>query len=207
MRKSRFALAALLAILAPAAPALGQTMFTATLNGTQEVPPVGTMASGSATLTLNAAQDALTYTVTLVGLDLDGNQTPADPNDDVIAMHLHRGAPGMNGPVVFGQISPGQDPDDIMINPVAGTVSGIWETTDAGAASPLGTELPFLLAGNLYFNIHTPANPGGEIRGQVVQAPVVPVMGPLGYIVLLVLLSSGGALWLKRRYGLSPTGA
>jgi hypothetical protein len=28
-------------------------------------------------------------------------------------------------------------------------------------------------AGNLYFNVHTAANPTGEIRGQINSAPIV----------------------------------
>ena len=42
---------------------------------------------------------------------------------------------------------------------VASPISGTATLTDAQAAD--------LEAGKFYFNIHTAANPGGEVRGQV----------------------------------------
>jgi hypothetical protein len=45
------------------------------------------------------------------------------------------------------------------------TISGVWKPTDA---SPLTAALMTeLLKGNLYVNVHTALNPGGEIRGQI----------------------------------------
>ena len=68
------ALAVLLTGAVLEVPVYGQTSFQATLEGSQEVPPVTTSASGTASLTLNAAQDALTMSLTLLGVDLDGSQ-------------------------------------------------------------------------------------------------------------------------------------
>ncbi|MDA0768563.1 MAG: CHRD domain-containing protein [Verrucomicrobia bacterium] len=47
-----------------------------------------------------------------------------------------------------------------------------------------------LLAGNVYLNVHTGANPGGEIRGNLVQVPE-----PSG----MLLCAAGLLLFLRRR--------
>ena len=69
-------------------PAVAE-QFTSNLNGDQEVPPVVSLATGTAQLMLNASKDSLTYFIQLFGLDLDGTQTPSNLNDDVVAMHFH----------------------------------------------------------------------------------------------------------------------
>jgi hypothetical protein len=61
------------------------------------------------------------------------------------AMHLHKAAVGANGDVVI-------------------PISGLTGTTTALTAD----QETDLLAGNYYFNLHTAAFPGGEIRGQLV---------------------------------------
>jgi len=193
-----FALAMLLAAGALSA----QTDFTATLDEGQANAWAGTgsAATGTATLTLNAAQNALTYSITLVGLDLDGLQTPMDASDDIVAMHFHNAPAGVNGPVVFGLISPNHDVDDLVIDPVAGTLTGTWENTDV---NPLSGQLANLLAGDLYLNVHTTTFAGGEIRGQVLPVPPavveVPTLGGISFAILALLLVGVGILALRRR--------
>jgi glucose/arabinose dehydrogenase len=146
--------------------------FAATLTGDQEPSPVMTDAGGAGAFTLNADQTSLSYRLEINGLDFDGNQTPNDPADDVVAMHIHNAPAGVNGGVVFGMISPGQDPD-IAIDPVAGVVTGSWDVTDASIQN-LAEMLDELRAGNLYVNVHTTTNPGGEIRGQILAVQIAP---------------------------------
>jgi hypothetical protein len=145
--------------------------FRAHLSGDQEVPPVDSSASGIATLVLNETQEQLAINVQLFGLDLDGNQTPGTDQDDVTLFHIHRAPADINGGVVFGFIGPNSDLNgDLVIDPVAGTVSSIWDLNE-GNGTTLADELPHLFNEGLYLNVHTVANPSGEIRGQIVPEP------------------------------------
>jgi hypothetical protein len=64
-------------------------------------------------------------------------------------LHVHRGAPGVNGPIAFDLGEP------------SSPVLAEWTGMSPG-------DVADLLAGNLYVNIHTGGRPTGEIRGQIV---------------------------------------
>jgi hypothetical protein len=130
--------------LATAAAASAQIQFTAKMEGAQETPPVTTTATGTGAFVLNAAGTALSYTITVNGL------APT-------AGHFHNGAVG----VPAGVVKP--------LSFVNNTARGVWSASDP--TSPLTDSLlSELLRGRLYVNVHTSANPGGEIRGQVLQS-------------------------------------
>ncbi|HKO56268.1 MAG TPA: CHRD domain-containing protein [Thermoanaerobaculia bacterium] len=134
------ALFAAAAVLALSVPAVAQT-FVFDLRGSQEVPPVASVASGGCYGQLD--QPGASFSVTCV--------------HDVVnatVMHIHRGAPGVNGPILF-------DLGDPAVSPVVATWTGM---TPADIAD--------LLAGNLYINIHTAGRPSGEIRGQILSRTV-----------------------------------
>src|SRR3954471_17167580 len=98
------AAAAAAALMLPADPARASQTFTAHLTHDQEVATPGIPdegSSGEATFVLNDAHTQLTYDVQLFGLDLDGNQTPANPNDNVTRAHFHRAPTGVNGGIVY----------------------------------------------------------------------------------------------------------
>jgi hypothetical protein len=117
--------------------------FAVLLEGDQEVPTTKSGASGSARVSLNAAQTEATISAAFV--NLSGPATGA---------HLHKAAKGANGPVV----------KDLQIQ--GNRLSGTWRRTDA--TQPLTAALlQDLLQGNLYLNVHSKAYPAGEIRGQV----------------------------------------
>jgi hypothetical protein len=125
----------------------GQILFTARMDGSQETPPVTTTASGTGAFVLNSDGTALSYTITITGLT-------------ITAAHFHNGAVGVAAAVVKN------------LTFVNNTATGVWSSTDA--TQPLTDSLlSELLRGRLYVNAHTTANPGGEIRGQVLQ--VIPV--------------------------------
>jgi hypothetical protein len=67
-----------------------------------------------------------------------------------IAAHIHDGAPGKNGPVIV---------------PMAKTADNTWSI--AAGAKFTDAQYEAFKAGNLYVNVHSAANKGGEIRGQL----------------------------------------
>jgi hypothetical protein len=122
---------------------IGASPFAATLTGDQEVPPVTSDASGKAKLAVNDDATKLHYRVMVK--DIEG----------VTASHIHEGAVGQSGPVVFPLYTGSGDFDED--NPI----SGMLDLTDENIFD--------LLSGAYYINVHTVDNPPGEIRGQVVS--------------------------------------
>ena len=113
--------------------------FKADLKTSEEVPPVSGGGSGKLEATYDAASKKLTWKGTYSGL-----------SGPTTAAHFHGPAdPGKNAGVAVAAPAPS--------SPFEGSAT----LTDAQAAD--------LAAGKLYFNIHTGANPGGEIRGQVLK--------------------------------------
>jgi hypothetical protein len=156
-----------------ARPAEAVTRFRAIIENEQEVanPPVPEQGTGGmGEFELNDAMTALSYDITLFGLDIDGLQTPANANDNANRFHIHAGPAGTNGGIVFGMKDPNHDTDDLVINPVTGRVTGVWDGNE-GNGTTLAAQLANLLAGNLYFNVHTTDHPGGEVRGQIIFVP------------------------------------
>ncbi len=113
--------------------------FKAMLSGASEVPAKTTAGHGEATAMLDTATKTLTYNVTYTGLS--GAATMG---------HIHGpAAAGANAGVVV--------PFASAASPIHGTAT----LTDAQIAD--------LMAGKYYTNIHTAANPAGEIRGQLTK--------------------------------------
>jgi hypothetical protein len=117
----------------------GGTTLSATLSGGEETPPVTTSATGTATFTFNEDRTQLAYDVRVSGLS--GSAT---------GMHIHRGARGVAGDIVY-----------TLTNPDANGVA-------TGSVAVNAPDVDPLLQGAFYLNVHTAANPNGEIRGQVV---------------------------------------
>ena len=167
--------------------ACAATVFTATITHDQEVanPPVPFQgSSGTGSFVLNDSMTALSYDITLVGLDIDGLQTPGNANDNANRFHIHAAPAGANGGIVFGMKDPNHDTDDLVINPVTGRITGVWDGTE-GNGTTLAAQLPALLTNGLYFNVHTTDHPGGEIRGQILipePSGVAPVLALLGFV-------------------------
>ncbi len=198
----RFLLIALACTFATARPALAViNVYKANITHDQEVgvPDEGTSGFGTFILNTDVSPPTLSYDVTLLGLDLDGLQTPGDANDNVTRTHFHAAAFGVNGGIVFGQIDPSaslrNDLDDLVVDPVAGTIKGVWDGTE-GNGTTLTTQLPNLLnvdANNrtgIYFNVHTTDHAGGEVRGQLTLVPEPST---------LVLCLLAGLAWCARR--------
>jgi hypothetical protein len=152
-------------------------VFVARLEGAQEFPANASTAKGYAAFFLDTAMTSLSFIATVAGLDFTGSQT-ADPNDDLVAAHIHAAAPrGMNAGVRFGFFgAPFNDtnPNDVVVTPfasgVGGTIFSKWDLTE-GNNTTLTAQLPNILAGQSYINFHTRRLPGGEIRGQIEEEP------------------------------------
>jgi hypothetical protein len=123
-------------------------LFTANLNGAQQVPPTVTPGTGTASIVFNPSLS--TINVNLASTGLIGTIT---------AQHLHIGAAGANGPVA--KDVNGANIDLGTTNPTTGTF-----TVDNNAANNPGGFINDLQNGNVYTNIHTTTSPNGEIRGQ-----------------------------------------
>ncbi|MBR0713145.1 CHRD domain-containing protein [Bradyrhizobium liaoningense] len=140
MKKAIFATLAFGAAVAFASQAGAADKLKATLDGKSEVPAITTGGTGSAELTFDPASKKLTWTVTYSGL-----------SGPATAAHFHGPAEaGKNAGVAVA-----------IPNAAASPVKGEATLTDAQASD--------LMAGKYYINIHTAANPGGEIRGQVMK--------------------------------------
>lgn len=150
------ALAALAVAVVPVGAASHTVAVSTTLSGASEVPPVESPYGGSFSATINLDTYEISYTL----------QSDAQ---GITKSHLHAGAAGVNGgPAVFviGSADPGEDGVD-----VSGTI------TEADLVGALEGDAPGLveamLAGDTYINLHTEANPDGELRGQIAPAVVV----------------------------------
>lgn len=139
MTKTMLATLAFGAAVVLAGPAFADKM-KASLDGKSEVPPNSSAATGKAEIDYDPASKKLTWTVTYSGL-----------SGPATAAHFHGPAEaGKNAGVAVAIPNAGSSP-----------VKGEATLTDAQAAD--------LVAGKYYINIHTAANPGGEIRGQVTK--------------------------------------
>ena len=186
----RFAFAAVCVTVVAATAAQGQTPFVATLTHDQETtrgefvtsgpnPVARPQSFGNAVFVLNEAQTTLTFTANIFNIDVTGNQTPNDTNDNLVSAHIHVGnGPGFNAPVRWGFFgTPDNDvaPDDLVVTPfttgVGGTFSSKWDAGEGNAGTTLATNLPEIFAGRSYINFHTVQFGGGEIRGQIVPEP------------------------------------
>ncbi len=122
----------------------------ATLNGAAERPaPVTTTATGDASLMVYA--DSIVYIVN--GTNLMG----------VTAAHIHRGGPEEAGPPVATLYTSETGTDFANGTLSAGSITRA--STLMGDVS-FDTLREMVRNGNAYVNVHTKANPSGEIRGQ-----------------------------------------
>jgi hypothetical protein len=141
--------------------------LTATFGGAQEVPAVTSGASATASFTISADQQTVSYTIQV--MNLSGPAT---------AVRVRQGSPGLAG---------GIDLYDLNL-PVNGVSTGVF--------APRPQDISLLVGGNTYLEIATAQNPAGEIRGQLtvsngtasqpgVTVPGVPVTTPTALASLI----------------------
>lgn len=127
----------------PPAPT-GQTVFTRDvfLNNKQLTTPSVSVMTGTARFVLDTAVSSMSGTLALSAV-----------TTTVTAVHIHDGDVGVDGPVIvpLTETSPG---------------SHVWTTP---SSLPAGFDAQKFKGGGYYLNVHTPANPAGEIRGQLLS--------------------------------------
>lgn len=116
---------------------IGLNVKFASLTGAQEVPSSGSAATGTGSLVVNPLTRLASGSIALTGIT-------------ATAAHIHLGATGANGAVIV---------------PLTFTGAGVFSVP----ASTVLTADQFnaYKQGNLYFNAHSTAFSGGEIRGQI----------------------------------------
>ena len=124
------------------------------MSANQAVPPLVSTGSATTAVTYDPTNSTLVAHLNAAGLD------------DAVAAHIHGALAGTTGGVLIELV---QDPGDV----------GHWFSEDASLDA--AGEAAFA-AGGLYVNLHTPANPAGEVRGQI---------APVGIEVLFTGLAGG----------------
>lgn len=116
-------------------------LFAANMQGSQEVPPDTSHASGHAVVLLDKATGEVNLTGNFQGL-----------SSNATASHIHRAPIGVSGPIIVPLLLSGD---------TSGTITG----TDTLSAADISA----MDSSNTYVNVHTGSFPAGEIRGQLIS--------------------------------------
>jgi hypothetical protein len=139
-----------------------QQTFTAHLTGDQERPnPVITDGSGQAIFKLSKDGSSLAYKVLVNNIE------------NVTQAHIHCGSTADAGPVItflFGFVAEGITRNGVLAEGVI-TSADIIARPDSpicsGGVATFDELIEKMKSGQAYINVHTIANPPGEIRGQI----------------------------------------
>lgn len=202
MDRTRLSYAVVLFCLVCCSVANAQT-FVANLDASQVVGSSTETGTATATFILDPAQQNLSYSIVIFGLDL--KPVPADRIgfSDVTAIHLHNGFAGSSGPHVLNIFGvPSEDDDQMVVDFSNETISGIYDDSDAidpGTGALFDQNSPFttkllsnfvddLVQNQIYLAIHTAGQNGNiAIRGQVLA---VPEPGSLSVLMAIGLVAS-----------------
>jgi Ca2+/Na+ antiporter len=125
--------------------------FSASLSGSQEVPPNTSTAKGWAWL--KPMGDTVWYKVNATGID------------KVTMAHIHNAKAGESGdPIAMLQIAKSSGPTLAQGNITGSDLMGSL------AGKSIADLVAKMQSGETYVNVHTDANPNGEIRGQIEMA-------------------------------------
>lgn len=154
MRRTTMLVGVVMLIMAIVFPvsAKGTKNFTAHLNGGAEVPSVETQGQGQVKLTVHG--DTVHFKLIVAN------------TENVTQAHIHCGAADTNGPVavfLFGFVSGGVTANGVLAEGTF-TATDLFPTCGFADIEDL---VAAMAAGDTYVNVHTVANPAGEIRGQI----------------------------------------
>ena len=137
-----------------AAPTGAPLVFSATLSAANEVPPVtNAESSGLGAVQVSISGGTATFHFQLSGFP--GNTT-------VVGAHIHPGAAGVNGPVIVNTGVSGAAP--LVLTNGTGEFNASSIAIDAALVQSIVNN-----PGGFYFNVHSPLNPGGFARGQLMR--------------------------------------
>jgi hypothetical protein len=119
----------------------GEVSYSARLESSAETPPNSSPGTGLVEAKFDSSTNILSYTATYSGL-----------TGPATAAHFH-------GPAPTGQAA------GVMV-----PVTGPLDSPIKGEAKLTQDQVQALAEGQVYFNIHTAANKGGEIRGQMIMS-------------------------------------
>jgi hypothetical protein len=124
--------------------------YVTTLNGASEFPAKAVAGTGNATIV--KSNGVYTYTITYTGM-----------TGPLVGAHIHGpAAAGANTVVIVPFSTTGAG--------ASGTLTGTFTGTNNAAITPDSLD-KLMTNGNAYVNLHTSANQGGEIRGQLSKQP------------------------------------
>lgn len=143
----------------------GNRNFRAHMNGSEEVPPAETRGQGQAIFRLDQDGTGLSYKLIVAN------------TENVLQVHIHCGAAGVNGPVV-AFLYPAAPPAELIPGRFNGVLAEGFITNANVISRPDSDACPGGLAnfdelmakirsGDAYVNVHTLQYPAGEIRGQI----------------------------------------
>jgi hypothetical protein len=143
----------LAAVFAASTGFAAEKTFKAKLSPKEEVARPKSKATGNAEFKLSKDGKTLSYTLNVKNI-MDTN-----------AAHIHKGKKGENGPPVVGLFS-GERKGKFSGRLAEGMITEKDLLGDL-QGKPLEELVNLIKAGDAYINVHTDANPDGEIRGQI----------------------------------------
>ena len=151
-----------LALSGQPAETLQSTYLFASMQPGNEIPPVevgGEFAMATGNVAIHALRDHNSGEIVKAFVNFNVQYFLDEPQD-LRAMHIHRGRPNQNGPVVISS----------RMTPIDGAKGGAITPPQVELTSPMELDIVKAILENpqsFYLNLHSRSNPGGLMRGQL----------------------------------------
>jgi CHRD domain-containing protein len=144
----------------------GPIVFSVQMSAANEVPPITNAESngrGTATITFNVPRDASGNPTGSGSANFSVQLSGFPSNTAAIAAHIHPGAAGVNGTVLVPVTGLSAAAPILMTDGTGNLTFNNIDLSQTNAQAILNNPAGY------YFNVHTPANGGGAVRGQLVR--------------------------------------